>query len=711
MKKGRRIAALLLLFVAIAGGLSYGAHMEDVYAYDSQAAVLNEEDVFVRTDAGTGNSALKDSRGQYIFLQVGDAVTIEGEKTAPDGSLWYKVSFIYSGDGNSYTGYVYGAFLTICENGEGTEPGDRSFEEKLEAEGFPESYKANLRKLHELYPNWEFEADYIDIDWQTAVDNQSIVGRSLVPSNSIFSWKSTGTGAYDWKTDTWYGLDGSSWVAASRELVAYCMDPRNFLDATQIFQFEKLSYDASNHTKDGVNNVIAGSFMSGKSVANSSGASVSYAQALLDAAVVSGVSPYHLAARIIQEIGAEGTSDSISGTVSGYEGYYNYYNIGAWAHDGYSAITNGLIYAMGKDASEYRPWNTRYKAILGGAVILGDGYINIGQDTLYYEKFDYVGTPYTHQYMTNILAPQSEAQISSAAYTEEMKRSSSFVFKIPVFKNMPETAAAKPTSDKNTNAYLKSLSVKGQTLTPSFSYTTTTYTVSVPNSVSSVTINAESASSKASVSGTGTVSLKTGSNTVKVTVRAQSGTTKTYSITFIRASVSTAPPETGTTTKPPQTTTKPPQTTTTAKPTTAAVSVKTGYTVTNNKYLSGITLGTSVTNVLKKGTYTNCTAKLLAGTKAVKPGSEKIATGDKLCVYKTDGSLYASYTVVIYGDTSGDGDINVKDILLAKKYILNGAGLSGAPFLAADADKNGTINVKDLLLMKYQILGKSDIKQ
>lgn len=707
MKKGQRIAAFLLLLFLVgtmAGGLAYGTHIRDAYAYDSKTAVLNEDDVYVRTDAGTGNGALKDSKGQVIFLQSGDEVIIEGEKTASDGSLWYKVSFIYSGDGNSYTGYVYGAFLSIRKDGEETGSNDKSFEEKLAAEGFPESYKTNLRQLHELYPNWEFEADYIDIDWKTALENQAIVGRSLVPSDSIFSWKSTETGAYDWKTDTWYGLDGSSWVAASRELVAYCMDPRNFLDATQIFQFEKLSYDASGHTKDGINNVIAGSFMSGGSVTNTSGASISYAQALVDAAELSGVSPYHLAARIIQEMGLNGASDSISGTVPGYEGYYNYYNIGAWAHDGYSAITNGLIYAMGKDAEEYRPWNTRYKAILGGAIILGDGYINIGQDTLYYEKFDYVGTPYTHQYMTNILAPQSEAKISAAAYTETMKKESSFVFKIPVFKNMPAAAAAKPTSDKNTNAYLNSLSVDGQKLTPAFSYTTTTYTLSVPNSVSKVTILAVAASSKATVSGAGTVSLKTGSNTVKVTVKAQSGSTKTYAITIIRA-------ESPATTKPPETTTKAPETTTPKPTATAAVSAKTGYTVTDKKYLTGIKVGTSATNVLKKGTYTNCTAKILTSAGTAKSGSAKIATGDKLSVYKTDGSVYAAYTVVIYGDTSGDGNINVKDILLAKKHILNGRGLSGAPLVAADADKNGTINVKDLLLIKYQVLGKADIKQ
>ena len=39
-------------------------------------------------------------------------------------------------------------------------------------------------------------------------------------------------GAYDWKTGTWYGFDSASWVAASDEIVAFCLDPRNFLNGS-----------------------------------------------------------------------------------------------------------------------------------------------------------------------------------------------------------------------------------------------------------------------------------------------------------------------------------------------------------------------------------------------------------------------------------------------------------------------------------------------
>jgi len=59
------------------------------------------------------------------------------------------------------------------------------------------------------------------------------------------------------------------------------------------------------------------------------GTDKTYADLLLDAAIYSGVSPYHLASRMKQELGAFTSNLSISGTVAGYEGIYNFYNIGA----------------------------------------------------------------------------------------------------------------------------------------------------------------------------------------------------------------------------------------------------------------------------------------------------------------------------------------------------------------------------------------------
>ena len=84
-----------------------------------------------------------------------------------------------------------------------------------------------------------------------------------------------GDGAYDWATNKWYGYDGAGWVSASSNYIAYCMDPRNYLNDTYIFQFETLEY-APYQNVTGVGNILSGSFMSGN-YSDTDGASRSYA--------------------------------------------------------------------------------------------------------------------------------------------------------------------------------------------------------------------------------------------------------------------------------------------------------------------------------------------------------------------------------------------------------------------------------------------------
>ena len=52
------------------------------------------------------------------------------------------------------------------------------------------------------------------------------------------------------------------------------------------------------------------------------------------------VSPYHLASRCKQEQGKNGTSPLITGSYNSYEGYYNYFNIGAYTTSTASASVN-----------------------------------------------------------------------------------------------------------------------------------------------------------------------------------------------------------------------------------------------------------------------------------------------------------------------------------------------------------------------------------
>ncbi len=71
-------------------------------------------------------------------------------------------------------------------------------------------------------------------------------------------------------------------------------------------------------------------------------------------------------------------------------------------------IKNGLSFA------KKQGWNTRVKSIQGGAVKIGSNYINKGQNTLYFEKFNVVNKCpyYFHQYMANVTAALTEGQKS-----------------------------------------------------------------------------------------------------------------------------------------------------------------------------------------------------------------------------------------------------------------------------------------------------------
>lgn len=87
-------------------------------------------------------------------------------------------------------------------------------------------------------------------------------------------------------------------------------------------------------------------------------------------------------------------------------------------------------------------------------------------------------------------------------------------------------------TQKSSDATLQSLSVSG--ISFEFNPNTTKYSADVDNNVTFVTVSAEAANSKATVSGTGTVQLNTGSNTITVSVTAENGAMKAYTIDITR---------------------------------------------------------------------------------------------------------------------------------------------------------------------------------
>lgn len=483
------------------------------------ADVLN-----VRSGAGTGYS-------KTGTVSYGDSLTILSETTDSSGAKWYKISC------GNLTGYVSAAYVQLTSSGsQGSS--DADFESYMTKQGFPESYKPYLRTLHEQHPKWIFTAQKLGVDWNTALKEECVVGRNLVHSSALASWKSMEKGAYDFNGGYWYGLDGS-WVAASKEIIMYYMDPRNFLNDTYIFMFENQSYDPSYQTESGVKTILADTFMSKSYTCPDTKKKYTYSQTFMDAAKKSGVSPYHLASRCRNEQGVNGAPQSL-GTVKGYENYFNFFDIQAYATSTMTAAEMGCKYAKTTNPTYLLPWTNQYKSIVGGSIFLGTGYITKGQDTLYLQKFDMVDGGnglYYHQYMTCVFGQANEAISLKNAYSQDILNSA-MEFKIPVYNNMPDKLCPKPTSSGDNNNYLKSLSVSGTSVSPKFDKFTASYTAKVNAEVSSVTVNANPLGKSAKVSGNGKVSLKTGENTVKVTCTAASGVKRTYTIKITRKAAS-----------------------------------------------------------------------------------------------------------------------------------------------------------------------------
>lgn len=465
---------------------------------------------------GTNVRIRKEATTQSAELAKVDYVTVEvlGSKKGEGNYIWYNVKY---GD---IVGYVREDLIIIntpTPSTPSTPEADKTFEESLK--DFPESYHNALKELHKTYPNWKFVAHKLTMSFETALANEATGFRKVVQyDDNAISWRSMGDTVYNWKTKTWGTVEGG-WTGASREVVAYYMDPRNFLDADQIYMFLSQSYDANLQTEDGVKEIIKGTFLEkGYTDPNDTEYGGDYVKVIMEAAKQSSVNPYILAATIRQEQGVNGTSSLISGKYSGYENYYNFFNWNATGSTESAVITNGLAYA------KKQGWNTRSKSIILGAVKYGDDYLKRGQDTYFYKDYNLVSEPYyAHQYAT--AAHDARSKGYGVRNTYKNDTSMALVFKIPVYKSIPDKIAELPAKNKKLNNYYL-LDIKATGLTPSFSMYEYNYSLSVDGTT---TIGVE-VPEKATFVSAKQFDLTKGSNTIKLLVKSETGYLNTYTI-------------------------------------------------------------------------------------------------------------------------------------------------------------------------------------
>ena len=605
----------------------------------------NSNQANLRADAGTGDVQIVAS------LSNGSVLSVLGTKNDINNNInpktqsvfiWYNVQ--YFGD-KTYTGYIREDLITVTTHT--ITPPDQNikpFEEQL-AE-FPESYHPYLRELHKLYPNWIFTADNIDLTYQKAIALENVFPQKLV-DNNYFSWRSMEFGAFDWNTGSYVVTDGR-WFGASREVIAYYMDPRNFLNPNDAYIFMKQSYDPNSQNVEGVRELLKGRFMeTNYNDPNDTAYGGDYAVVIMAAAQQSGVNPYILASTIIQEQGTNGSIFS-NGNLS-YEGVpvYNFFNFGVNGTTEDDKRNNGSKYAYNAG------WTTRSASIIGGAKKYADGYVNSSPENPYYNQDTYFYKNYNilnpnkiyHQYAQNVADQVSSAAILRKLYASNV--TTYLTFRIPVYKDnsLSETPFVKPEKNNNkNNYYFNAIEVEG--LTPSFSRYTYTYGLQVDKDTSvyfAVPANVYLLTPM-------TYNLTTGDNRIVLTVRSETGYTNDY---VINVNALTDCVLTLTSTKTPP---APPE---------------------------------------QEGGGTT--------TDPDNPGGENGGEG-------VNPEDTPPAPTIKRGDVNGDGNITVSDLAAIRLHMLELAILTEDKLLAADTNGDSKISVSDLAAIRLHMLGLVELK-
>lgn len=484
----------------------------NVIAASQKGVVININDALnIRSQPSKSGSKLgKIYNGYNVIVNsetTGDTVTDNEINGSPSSNKWYNITY------NGITGYVSSLYISIIPE----YVQDNTFEDQIST--FPDSYKPYLRELHVQYPNWRFTPENINLTFDEAVELQ--LTQKLTSGN--VSWRSMGVGGYDWSSDTWVQPE-SGWYRASREVIKYYVDPRSYLNSSSIFAFlPHDQFDANTQTESRLNKIINGTFLAQNfGVANDYGGS--YSRILTEAGRYNNLNMYVLAGIIIQEQGKNGTSPIISGTYSGYENLYNFFNIRATGSTKDQIYVNGLSYAREKG------WSTRSASIIGGAKFCAEKYIYANQNTYYYMNFN-VKNPTTeiwHQYATAIHDSNSKGANVSKAYIENKQDIVNFL--IPVYKNTPDEVTQKPAeNDKLNNYYITNLSVTTPGTAsniPSFDMYKNTYDLNVWDNT---TLKVDTHSGAYYV-GAKSFSLGLGQNSIVLTVKSQSGYLNDYTI-------------------------------------------------------------------------------------------------------------------------------------------------------------------------------------
>ncbi|MBE6589130.1 MAG: hypothetical protein E7643_03035 [Ruminococcaceae bacterium] len=369
----------------------------------------------------------------------------------------FPASLFVTAEDNPFEGDAAAYYLTLTE------------------QGFPADYARSLTELHLLHPTWSFtpllitetESTYT---WDYVIAQENVLdhaGEANEAANNTISSSDT-YAAYRHPTNE--RLYDSGKYQVSDEALSYFMDPRNFLNETDIFQFLDLSaYESV--SIEAVESVLAGTFMETRMLENGK----SFAEYFLEVGAELKVNPIFLAVKARQEQGVGGTSPIISGTCGTslqtlYEadpsvgeytegellalnGYYNLFNVKANGNGHFSIYYNAMTYARDTGTATMAEawgspsWDTLWKSLYGGAAFIKKNYVSDYVTTIYLQKFNVDSRAYGNfwkQYMQNVSGAFSEARTFYTSFASTGMLDSACTFLIPVYGGMPDAPSPDP---------------------------------------------------------------------------------------------------------------------------------------------------------------------------------------------------------------------------------------------------------------------------
>ncbi len=119
--------------------------------------------------------------------------------------------------------------------------------------------------------------------------------------------------------------------------------------------------------------------------------------------------------------------------------------------------------------------------------------------------------------------------------------------------------------------------------------------------------------------------------------------------------------------------------------------------------------GNTIKNIASSTKKTDFSEKLnLKVDYEIYRGDQKLENGDVIATGDIlETKAKEKYTLIVVGDINKDGEVNIKDIVKMRKYLLERNTLDEVEVLAADTNlDNDSINIKDLVRMRIMALTK-----